>query len=295
MYWVSEPMKPYTLTKTDLGILFLFLVAFVIIGLTVWLLPIEPLRSLQPVVPIMLAVVLFLLIRRHDRLVEHQSRWDDYRQMEAWIALQRFINPRLPLSGLRGGALSPDAAVILCRELLTKKPKLVVECGAGISTLIVGYLLKDLGGGELITIEHDLEWQERVNSWIELHDLGDYVTVLHAPLIDQKLDIGPVYWYDISEFETIMRGKYPASKRIDLLFVDGPPVFIDAYVRRPALYFMRQWFAPHCSIIVDDTNRPADADIVRQWCKVLEASCECEWYATEKGTALIRIISQTHA
>lgn len=282
-------MKLHIFTKTDLVIFFLYLAVSIIISLMVWFLPSDFSRSFLPIVPTILAVALFLIIRRHDRMVEQRARRADYRQMEAWIALQQFIKPQLPLSGLRGGALSPDMAEILCRELLTQKPDLVVECGAGVSTLIIGYILKGLGKGKLVTLEHDLEWQKRVNSWITLHDLRDHLVVLHAPLIEQQLERDTVFWYDISEFEKLMKTDLLPRNTIDLLFVDGPPEFVSPYVRRPAVFVMRQWFATNCVVVVDDANRPADADIIRQWCETLGPSCKCERFATEKGTAIIRI------
>jgi hypothetical protein len=271
--------------KTDYAIVLIFVVSSVLLSGALWLLPFRVTQALVPVAPVACAVALFVILRRHDRRVDHLARKNDYRQIEAWISLQRFVMPELPISGLRWGAISPDLAGILCKELLIRNPELVVECGAGISTVLAGYILKGLDKGRLITLEHDPSWAERVKSWIIQHNLGDRVMVLYAPLTEHSIEGRKVRWYDIDGIKNYLEGE--GIRAIELLFVDGPPESIASDIRRPAVPLLQRWFGRNCIIIVDDTNRPAERRIVQDWCRFLEASSE--WIATEKGAAIIRL------
>jgi predicted O-methyltransferase YrrM len=58
----------------------------------------------------------------------------------------------------------------------------VVECGSGVSSLIIGYALQRNGGGKLWALEHE-EWGVRTTtSWLEHHQLANHAEVIHAPL-----------------------------------------------------------------------------------------------------------------
>lgn len=284
-------MKSYKLTKLDWLLLFSLFATSVVLLLAVKALIPDTFNWFMTLIPITIAFAMLLAIRRHDRLADYQARQNDYRQMEAWVALQPFVRPQVPFSGLRQGALSPDMAEILCREILMGKPELAIECGAGVSTIITGYLFKRLGSGRLVTLEHDPLWAERVTSWVKMHNLEAYVTVLHAPLVEHQLENGKANWYDLSEFQSLMLSIEQPKLTVDLLFVDGPPEFINPYIRRPALSILQRWLSSSCVILVDDADRPAEVEIVQEWLKELGHSGNYEQYPTEKGTVIIRLNS----
>ena len=65
------------------------------------------------------------------------------------------LNQPYPLPFGGSWALTPDAAAILAREIAIRRPNIIVELGSGVSTLMVGRLLQQMGCGHLISLDHD--------------------------------------------------------------------------------------------------------------------------------------------
>src|ERR687891_1928258 len=66
----------------------------------------------------------------------------DYPQTETLSSLLAVLRPRAPFPPFRGWAISPDFAVLLLTQVLTRRPARVVELGSGVSTLVLGYALE---------------------------------------------------------------------------------------------------------------------------------------------------------
>lgn len=165
----------------------------------------------------------------------------------------------LPLGG--GWALTGDSAAILVREALLRKPAAILELGSGVSTLLLGQVLRGQGGGRLLSIDHDPTWAERTRRQVDFLGLGEHVTVLDAPLKPVEVD-GQLYdWYDIAS--TPLEQLEP----IDLLVVDGPPPARHQALgaRYPALPLLRNRLSPDALIFVDDASRPAETAMVDRW------------------------------
>ena len=64
-----------------------------------------------------------------------------YRQIEALVMLAKCLPLRHPLPPMRGSAISPDLALLLYELVHDHHPALVVECGSGVSSLVIGYAL----------------------------------------------------------------------------------------------------------------------------------------------------------
>ncbi len=250
-------------------------------------LALDLLRDILLVALVTAVLAALLILRRSDRRAERRRRLNDYRQLEAWVALQPFMLSQLPFSGLRGGAISPDLAQILCTELLTRNPSLVVECGAGISTIIIGNVLRRLGQGKLISLEHDPLWAQRVDEWIMAHHLQDQVVVLYAPLVEHDVEGVTVSWYATQQLQELISSGAFEYGLIELLFVDGPPGKTAHRARYPAVPILHPLLGKNCIIVVDDAYRKAENLIVQEWCDLLGVSSE--WIATEKGAAIIRV------
>src|SRR5688500_16200441 len=74
-----------------------------------------------------------------------------YAQLEALTKLTFALQPRFPLPPLRGWAASPDIALTLYTVIHALKPAFVVECGGGVSSLVIGYALEREGRGKLLS------------------------------------------------------------------------------------------------------------------------------------------------
>ena len=164
----------------------------------------------------------------------------------------------------------------------TKGP--ILECGSGLTTLLTG-AVASRRGIHLHALEHNADWHARVSEAIAQFDLRN-VTVHLAPL----RDFGLFDWYDASLRDM--------PNDFSLVICDGPPGATRGG-RSGMLPIMRDKLATTLSILVDDTSRPAEDQLVQQWSSELGASLALHGHG--RGFARIdvrgdRLISgrQTH-
>jgi hypothetical protein len=223
------------------------------------------------------AAVGMMIVRLLVRLKNHQRA--NYQNLEAQMAILNIVKPRLPLPPTRGWAASPDFLSHVVREVITGKPKVVVELGSGVSSLIVSYLLEQNQSGKLFSVDHEAWFLNHTLANLDAHGLRDWVQPVHAPLTDLKLEEGNWKWYDTQALDQI--------PKIDLLIVDGPPQTIQSLARFPALAVLGKKLSTKAVVLVDDYDRADDTRMVEMWLKQLP-SLSLEKFNTEKGTAILR-------
>jgi len=155
----------------------------------------------------------------------------------------------------------------LVEEIYTRKPKLVLECGSGTSTLVAASCLKKIGQGKILSLDHSDEYAQKTRQLLELEGLSNWATVVTAPLKEYNLEIGSFQWYNDDFMRSI-------DRKIDLLIVDGPPGYLQKLSRYPAVPLLKELFAEECSIMLDDTNRKDEKEIVQKWNNILTADIE---------------------
>lgn len=212
-----------------------------------------------------------------------KSRLDDalyenYRQSEELCNLLYEIKPVLPLPPFRKSAISPDTGRYLYDFVIQTKPQTIVECGSGNSTLILAYALKKLGGQRrVISLENSVEYGGKTMESIKRHSLEKFVDLKISPLKRYKINNEVFLWYDLSKLKII---------KIDLLFVDGPPGFIQPLSRFPALPLMGQYLKPEATIILDDAKRSDEEKFSRMWVNMFQL--QKFFIPTEKGLYLFK-------
>jgi predicted O-methyltransferase YrrM len=202
------------------------------------------------------------LERRQEHRLDAAERHVEARIEAAERQLAALINIR-PLSGplpvdLGGWSSEPVLVDRVLREVERRQPAMVVECGSGWSTLLVGLCLRELGRGELVALEHDDRQARRSCEMLRRHGAGERARVVLAPL---RLDVpaGPTrLWYGIDADDL-----FPVP--IDLLLVDGPPGAVGRRARYPAVPLLRDRLAPDALIILDDGHREDERWISDQW------------------------------
>ncbi len=239
-------------------------------------------EALIPAIVIGGISALVLAIRRHDVAALITREKALYQQIEALITLSRFMHLRLPLPPFREGAISPDLGLLLYQELSLLTPACIVECGAGVSTLIIGYFLQKQGRGHLISLEHDPMWATRVRKWVDHHNLQEQVTVLECPLEPIAIQGREYQWYAKTGWESCFLN----NATIDFVFVDGPPEWTHQWARYPMLPLLRPFLSPQCEILVDDVDRQNDRKTVLRW--VTEFDTAVEFLPCEEGAAILR-------
>lgn len=146
----------------------------------------------------------------------------------------------------------------------------ILECGSGLSTVLLG-TLAEKNGNRVWTLEHHPEWAERVKA--TLKNLGiDSVEMCVAPL----RDYGEFSWYD-APLERM-------PKDFSLVVCDGPPGDTPGG-RYGMLPVMRDFLKSKCVILADDADREKEKEIVERWAKELDTNFEMS--ALEKPFAVL--------
>lgn len=203
-----------------------------------------------------------------------------YRQIESLIELNSILG--FNVTGLRGWAISPDAAVILYKDIVKHKPDLVLELGGGVSSIIITKALKDIGKGRLVSIDHEEHYAELTKARIKEANLDSFADVRVAPLT--RLDKSKnAKWYDL---RIVKEG----IEKIDYLVVDGPPEGTNKYARKPAVPVLSEILDKNVRIFMDDSDRLDEKQAISDWLKLLKNHKEARFY-TEKGTT---ILASTH-
>jgi predicted O-methyltransferase YrrM len=97
---------------------------------------------------------------------------------------------------------------------LKAKPRNILECSSGVSTIVLAQCAKLNGCGHVISLEHDSQYAEMTRKQLIEFQLQEFATVIDAPLVDVAVD-GDLYkWYSLAHL--------PESK-FELLVIDGPP------------------------------------------------------------------------
>lgn len=110
-----------------------------------------------------------------------------------------------------------EAALEVVLAEVTAGRETIVECGSGVSTILIGRLLRDRGHGRLYALEHDPSWARLVSSRIAGEGLEAQVRLIEAPLRPDPLAPPRCRWYSREALAEL-----PAVG-IDLLLVDGAP------------------------------------------------------------------------
>ncbi len=190
-----------------------------------------------------------------------QDLLNQFSQLEALFSLYIEIKPELALGSTRSFAASPDILLLLARKILELKPKVVVECGSGVSTVVISRCLQLNGQGKLISVDHESSYAEQTRVELDRKGLSAWAVVHHAELTEGVFGSGRQDWYNTSAFP---------NDGIDLA---GP--------------FLLPKMNPTGMMILDDASRPEEAEIVKQW-KALFPDWTVEMLPLEKGAAILK-------
>jgi predicted O-methyltransferase YrrM len=201
-----------------------------------------------------------------------------YTQTESLFSLFSTLHPVLPIPQTRGWAASPDFLNLICELILTRKPALVLEMGSGVSTLIVAYCLKRLGGGKVIALDHHAEYADNTCKLIRMHEMSQYSEIIHAPLKEIQLKDENWLWYDLDHLKI--------DCGIDLLIVDGPPAATQSQARYPAIPLLYELLSNEAVVVMDDGARKDEKDIIERY-KIEFPAFTFQYLNLEKGAFIM--------
>lgn len=220
-------------------------------------------------------------LRTHVTTMIEKTSLNEFRQTEALLVLHQVLDLPRPLPATRGWAASPDLLVVLEREVTRNKPMLVVECGGGVSSIVIAHRLREFGG-RLVVLEHDAEFAEITRRNLAEQGVADVVDVRHAPLasVDGLVFHDHVFqWYDTAAIDDLAE--------IDLLVVDGPPEATGSFARYPAVPLLWSRLSSRAVVVMDDTIREAEQTISEAW-QADHPDLRVEELRLEKGCHILR-------
>jgi hypothetical protein len=135
----------------------------------------------------------------------------------------------------------------------------ILECGSGLSTILVGAIAKKRGQRHW-ALEHTPEWASKVERYLNRYKL-DSVVLCMVPL----KDYGAFCWYD-APLE-LMPGSFA------LVICDGPPGSTKGG-RYGLVPIMKERLEAGSVILLDDASREQERVIADRWKSELGASLE---------------------
>lgn len=154
---------------------------------------------------------------------------------------------------------SLEEYLVACLQLALTTPGPILECGSGLSTLLVGEIATRRNLSHWV-LEHDSAWAVRVQQYLKQYDLSA-VNVSVRPL----RSYGEFSWYD-PPLESM-----PTD--FSMVICDGPPS--DTPGGRYGLVpVLAHRLRSDCVILLDDAQRHEECVIAGRWQKELGGTLE---------------------
>ncbi|GAB3598301.1 hypothetical protein GCM10027446_28170 [Angustibacter peucedani] len=212
---------------------------------------------------------------------ERFERRHDFAQVEAAMNLYTLYPPSARMPALRGWAMSPDLLLVVLELVRQRRPRLVVELGAGSSTLWLAHVAERLGlDTRVVTLEHDAGWADKVQRVLDEQGVGSRSQVRLAPLTEQPVGEGTGSWYAPSGWQDLAD--------VDLLLVDGPPAGDDPEARMPAVPLLAQRLSAQAVVVMDDAGRPGEQRVADAWEALLPDFARLDLPVEKRATIFYR-------
>lgn len=168
--------------------------------------------------------------------------------------------PYLPFSR---SALSPSHLAFILNDIVINERRSIIEFGSGISTILMGRLLKaNKINASITSIDHNQDWVNILNQLITAEKLEAFVNIVCAPLAPCNLALESNKWYDTNILDEVT-----VNKQYDMVLVDGPPAWEPQKqtARFPAFPYIREKLKQKAIVYLDDTDRMGERRIIEKW------------------------------
>jgi predicted O-methyltransferase YrrM len=160
-------------------------------------------------------------------------------------------------------SLRPLGLAYLMNDIVVNARKSILEFGSGISTILMGRLIRMNNlGAKIISVEHNRQWADIIQASIRLEGLEDIVSILYAPLKDWPTSLESNLWYELDADAGVFAGAF-----FDMVVIDGPPAYEASkeLSRYPALPFIYDKLSARSSVFLDDVDRWGERVIINRW------------------------------
>jgi hypothetical protein len=206
------------------------------------------------------------------------------------IAEER-IEARLTLDELQRGvahwkiatsfSVTPVFLMRAVDEIFQRRPGLVVELGAGVSTVVLARIIRAHRiPVKLVSVEHDAEYAEMVSAELKREGLLDQVKLLHCPLVPLSVEGYSGLWY---ETEALLK----EADSIGLLLVDGPPERHGSDIRFAGVPALKERMAAASLVLLDDAERRSERRTLWRWSRMVPGG-NASFDTAARGIGILR-------
>lgn len=200
-------------------------------------------------------------------------------ELDAYLPLAERLGLGQGLPFTPKWSAAPDFLDLIVGHALSARPTAIVECGSGLSTLMLARCCQLNGRGQVFSLENGAEFAANTRAELTRYGLDTFAAVIDAPLRRCTVNGQYFQWYDTAALP--VRG-------LDLLIIDGPPGFLRRHARYPALPLLFDRLADGCAVFLDDAARPDEREIVAMW-QAEFPGVRHEYLATERGCSVLRV------
>ena len=154
----------------------------------------------------------------------------------------------------------PDIEAII-NTIIYANSTNIIECGSGLSTLVIGKLLSKQKNAQILAIENDETWINLITRLLNDNMISN-VTFRKSDLIQMQEEGKIGKWYNIPEI-------LEKSDLVDAIIVDGP--YAEKHHDPYSRYYSYQLIANRLKrggfVYLDDVNRHAEKDFLNEWLK----------------------------
>ena len=192
------------------------------------------------------------LFRSPDPLFSNHSQTTG-----AFLPVQELVD--LLFNDVLGGwALDGETISFLWRMLQRERPKVIIECGAGVSTLIFAKSLAmnrfaSTDFTSVVSLEQNLGVKKAVERRLERCGLQQGVTVFHSPVSNEG-----DYQFEPNELR-----EHLGLEKVDWLVIDGPAG--PDSCRASTLPYLARFCRPGARWFLDDAFRDGELEILNEW------------------------------
>lgn len=195
-----------------------------------------------------------------------------YHDIENSLALEQ----ALPVT--KDWSAAADFLDVISGHCIKNKPKTIVECSSGTSSLVLSRCCQLNQHGHVYSLENGRQFVDQTRRQLDDFSLSGFCDVIHAPLKDIQLEDGSFQWYELSDFPVM---------EIDVLVIDGPPGFLQKHSRYPALPLLYGRLADTCLVFLDDAARDDEQELVSRWLKRYP-EFQAEYVDNERGCFILK-------
>jgi hypothetical protein len=230
--------------------------------LTIWIM--KTLAALWGKKPLSLSTLLFLLKRiPKSKNVDGLFVYDNFKERLGIELVNTKLAGILAKQPLGKWSLDVEAINYVEEDVKKIRPQRILEFGSGISTLCLAQFLTEIHGKEpevrIYSVEQDENFAMETEKLIRDQGFGQFVRILHVPLIKGVVEGVDYYSYDLGSIGEITNGI-----KFDYCLIDGPSgKALNA--RFATLPLIKKHLNNRARFVLDDALRTRELLVAEKW------------------------------